>query len=547
MLRSPRHFAIGLPVVLISLLVGGCGGDGTPHNRCSGSCPNRPPVTYLPIEATPASNPDGGPTDLYVIPMAEPATTPRHVATYRWMLPIANVTTRDGTPTRRFYTTVGEKGGDHLWSLDLTEKSTLTPVQVSNLTFPIVYAPMPATNYPDSIEICDSHVVQGNLNDPDSAMLIMSLPSLDRAIVCSKPTQVLLVHPGDSATTAPTPLPLGSGAILPLYQATGALGGIVALDDAQNLNFYPDATFTHPTQLLSNVSAMVIWQEPPATPGQHFSANPYYAYLNVKLNGATSPGKVYRIDATGALSADLYDFQSPNDYTALVRDDTVYFVDAGTVDVLPSIQVISHGTTAKSLYNVDKRLAGGPYLAGLAAQQLIFTSRVDLQSPVLVRAITVGGGGGTPTTLASSDQFPEVGVVGNDVLITYVDIGNNTASYSTQIVDTSGAILRATSTGSAFLGFAPPPPLQASNMTVAPEIDVVDLNQPTSNGVALKTAGGATFTLPANAIPVLTPLTASTGFGVVATGSGPAELWMYDLTSRVATPIVVPNFTLWID
>jgi len=75
----------------------------------------------------------------------------------------------------------------------------------------------------------------------------------------------------------------------------------------------------------------------------------------------------------------------------------------------------------------------------------------------------------------------------------------------------------------------------------------VDLNQPTSNGVALKTAGGATFTLPANAVPILTPLTASTGFGVVATGTGPAELWMYDLTSRIATPIVVPNFTLWID
>ena len=547
MLREPRRFAIGLPVVLIPFLVSGCGGDGSPHNRCSGSCPNRPAVTYLPIEATPASNPDGGPTDLYVIPMAEPSTNPRHVATYGWMLGIANVTTRDGTPTRRFYTTVGEKGGDHLWSLDLTEKSPLTPVQVSNLTFPVVPAPMPAPNYPGSRELCSSQIIQGNLNDPDSAMLMMSLPNPDPRIVCfGKPGQILLVHPGDSATTAPTPLPLGSGEVLPLYQATGALGGIVALDDAQNLNFYPDATFTHPTQLLSNVSAMVIWQEPPTSPGQHFSANPYYAYLNVKLNGATSPGKVYRIDATGALSADLYDFQSPNDYTALVRDDTVYFVDSGTVNVLPSIQVISHGTTAKSLYSVNKRLIGGPYLAGLAGQQLIFTSRADLQSPVLVQALTVGGTG-TPTTLASSDQFPEVGVVANDVLITYVDIANSTVSYSTQIVDTSGAILRATSTGSAFLGFAPPPPLQATNMTVAPEIDVVDLSQPTSNGNALKTAAGATFTLPANAVPILTPITTMTGIGSVATGTGPAETWVYELPGRSVTPIVVPNFTLRIN
>jgi len=504
-------------------------------------------VTYLPIEATPTSNPDGGPTDLYVIPSNAPATTPTHVATYGWILGITTVTSHEGTPRKRFYTTVGEKGGDHLWSLDLTEKSTLTPVQVSNLTFPIVPAPLPVPNYPDSMEICSSRVIQGNLNDPDSAMLIMSLPNPDPHIVCNgKPGQILLVHPGDSATTAPTPLPLGSGEILPLYQTTGALAGSVALDDAQNLNFYPDATFTHPTQLLSNVSAMVIWQERPTSPGQSLSANPYYAYLNVKLNSATSPGKVYRIDATGALSGDLYDFQSPNDYAALVRDDTVYFVDSGTVNVLPSIQVISHGTAANSLYSLNKRLIGGPYLAGLADQQLIFTSRADLQSPVLVQGLPVAGGG-TPTTLVSSDQFPEVGVVANDVLITYADISNNTVSYSTQIVDTSGAILRTTSTGSAFIGFAPPPPLQASNMTVAPEIDVVDLNQPTSNGVALKTAAGATFTLPANALPILTPITATTGIGRVATGTGPAETWVYDLTDRSATPVVVPNFTLQIN
>src|SRR5438105_7318540 len=171
MLRSPRRFAIGLSVMLIPLLVSGCGGgDGAPIGTCSGSCPARTLVTYLPIEATPASHPDGGPTDLYVIAPSEPATAPRHVATYGWMLGIANVTTHDGTPTKRFYTTVGENGGDHLWSLDLTEKSALTPVQVSNLTFPIVPAPMPAPNHPDSMELCSSQVIQGNLNDPDSAM-----------------------------------------------------------------------------------------------------------------------------------------------------------------------------------------------------------------------------------------------------------------------------------------------------------------------------------------------------------------------------------------
>jgi len=459
------------------------------------------------------------------------------------MMGITNVTTRDGTPTRRFYTTVNEKGGDHLWTLDLTEKSTLAPVQVSNLSFPLVPEPLPAANYPGVIELCSSRVILGNLDNPDTAMLIMSLPSPDPQVVCGKPGQVLLVYPTDGATTAPIQLPIGSAQVLPLYQATRALAGIVALDSAQNLNFYPDATFSHPTQLLSNVSAMSIWQEPPPSPGQDVSANPTYAYLVVKQNGATSAGKVYRIDATGTISADLYDFQSPNDGFPIVTDDTVYFVDPGTVNVPPGIQVISHGMPAKSLYSFNQQLVEVPYLRGLAGQQLVFQTRVDLRSPMLVQALTIGGAG-APTTLASSSQFPDVGVAGNNVLITYADIGNHAVSYSTQIVDTSGAILRTTTAGSAFLSFAPPPVLQSSNMTTAPEIDVVNLSQPTSNGAALTTAAGSTFTLPANAVPILTPITAEMGIGVVATGTGPAETWVYDLTTRIATPILVPNFTL---
>jgi len=502
-------------------------------------------LNYLPVEATPSSDPNGGPTDLYVIPNNALATTPTHVATYGWIEAVATLTTFGGTPTKRFYTTVGETGGDHLWSLDLTEKSTLAPVQVSNLTFPRVPQSLPIPNGPGSVGFCTGEVIQGNLNDPDSAMLVMDLPDPDPVVVCGKPSRVLLVHPSDSATTAPTQLTLGSAEVLPLYQPTGALGGIVAVDNAQNLNYYPDATFTHPTQLLSNVSALEVWQEPPS-PGLHISANPFYAYLVVKTNGATSAGKVYRIDATGALSADLYDFQSPNDGVPVVTDDTVYFADAGTVNVLPSIHVISHGTPAKTLYSYHKQLISVPFLSGIAGQQLIFESRVDFQTPILVQALTIDGAS-APTTLATSDQFPDVGVSGNNVLITHADVTTHPVSYSTQVVDISGATLRTTSAGSAFVSVTSAAVLQSSNIPTSPEIDVVDLNQPTSNGAALKTPAGATFTLPANAVPILTPLTALMGIGVVATGTGPDETWVYDLPSRTATQIVVPNFTVRIN
>jgi hypothetical protein len=541
MLRSLRRLATGLAVMLTPPLLSGCGGGGdTPVVGCG--CPVRAPLNYLPVEATPSSDPDGGPTDLYVVPVNALTTAPTHVATYGWMLGVTTVTTRDGIPTKRFYTTSGENGGDHLWSLDLTEKSTLTPVQVSNVTFPKVPQFLPITG-PGSVGFCTGQIIQGNLNDVDSATLIISLPNPDPLVACGEPGQILLIHPGDSATTAPTRVALGSNTLLPLYQATGALAGIVALDDAQNLNFYPDATFTHPNQLLSNVSAMEIWQETPS-PGQHVSANPFYAYLVLKMNGATSPGKVHRIDATGVLSADLYDFQSPNDGVPVVTNDTVYFGDAGTVNVPPSIQVISHGMPAKTLYSYNRELISVPFLSGIAGQQLIFESRVDFQSPILVQALTIDGTG-APTTIASSEQFPDVAVSGNDVLITYADVTTHPVSYSTQIVDTSGAILRTISAGSAFLSVIPV--LQTSNITTSPEIDVVDLSQPTANGSALKTPAGATFTLPANAFPILTPLTAQMGVGVVGTGTGPAGSWVYDLQTRTATQIVVPNFTVRID
>src|SRR3954471_3461974 len=112
MLRSLRRLAIKPFVMWIPLLVSGCGGgDGAPIGTCPGNCPAGHSRTYLPVEATPSSNPNGGPTDLYVIRSDAPGTTPTHVATYRWMLGIADVTNFGGTATRHFYTTYGEKGG----------------------------------------------------------------------------------------------------------------------------------------------------------------------------------------------------------------------------------------------------------------------------------------------------------------------------------------------------------------------------------------------------------------------------------------------------
>jgi hypothetical protein len=543
MLRLFRCVAIGMPIAMSQLLLSGCGGG------CSDCSINTPPpaapTEYLAIEATPDSAPDAGPTDLYVIPSKSPGTAPIHVASYSWLLGLATLRRGDGTPVKHFYTTYNEKDGDHLWSLDLTGKGALTPVQVSNLSFPLVPNPLPLPGYSGAVEVCSTQFIRGNLNDPDSVTLLMSLP--DPTKVCSATTQIALVHPGDSATTAPTTVTLGSNQVLPLYQATGALAGIVALDDAQHLNFYPDATFTHPTQLLSDVTSMsAIWQEPPALPGLDFSAAPTYAYLVVKSATSVGAGGVYRVDSTGAISGDLYDFQNPNAASTslpLVKDDIVYFCDSGSA-APPRIDVISHGSAAETLYTTKQPFLG-PSLAGPAGQQLILQLKTDSQSPALIQTLPIGAPG-VPTTIDSQGDVPEVLVSGNDLLVTYSAIGNATVNYSTQILDSSGAVLRAAAAGSAFLSAAPAV-LQATNIPTGVEIDALDLRQPASNGVPLKTAAGATFTLPANADPILIPYTSTMGIGRVATGTGPAETWVYDLSTGVATPVVVPNYQLFIE
>jgi hypothetical protein len=197
-----------------------------------------------------------------------------------------------------------------------------------------------------------------------------------------------------------------------------------------------------------------------------------------------------------------------------------YLCDSGSAGP-PRIAVISHGSAAETLYTFTKQPFIGPSLAGPAGQQLILQLKTDSQSPALIQTLPIGAAG-VPTTIDSQGDFPDVLVSGNDLLVTYAAIGNAPLSFRTQILDSSGAVLRATAAGSSFLSAAPAV-LQATNIPAGVEIDVLDLRQPAANGVPLKTATGATFTLPANAIPILIPYTSTMGIGRVSTGSAPLK------------------------
>src|SRR5262249_38740931 len=134
----------------------------------------------------------------------------------------------------------------------------------------------------------------------------------------------LLIHGGDGSTTAPVELPELRGPILPLYRPDGALAGIVAIDAADNLNFYPDETFANPRLLVPNIGFFMPGQEAKVSPIAPVSTNPTYAFLAAQ-QGIAGSSSIYRVDYTGAISTNLYDADFSNGI--VVASDTLYFTD----------------------------------------------------------------------------------------------------------------------------------------------------------------------------------------------------------------------------
>lgn len=196
-----------------------------------------------------------------------------------------------GAPSAVVYATQGASGGDHLWALDLSGGSSLTPRQVSNLT----------GSYARSEVACSYSQAFKNLTDPASAFFILGF-STDQYGNCGGGSSYnylyLLVHLSDSAGTAPTPLASFPGNVLALYAPTGALGGFLAVDGtAHQLVFYADETFTNPRVLLGNVYSGLSYLQgaPPASPLlTSLSSAPGFAFF--LSYGADSTYTLYRVD-----------------------------------------------------------------------------------------------------------------------------------------------------------------------------------------------------------------------------------------------------------
>lgn len=511
-------------------------GSGTANDNVSNvsvTCTADPATAYLPLIAFPATGATGGATGLVVISTKAPGDTPIQVVNERTEY-MASLRQSNGSPYAAFYTTFHTDGSNHLWSLSLTGNSTLVPAQVSNLTLP--YYTFTVGGALGEHFFCSLTPIAKNLNDPGSAFLILGLPTDPTTACLAEPTTLkwLLVHPTDSASTNPVTPPIASQ-VLPLYDANGTLAGLVAMDTGHHLNFYADETFANPIQLLANVGYFS-WQTTDST----------FAYLNVLPVGSDmfnpTGGSVYKIDSSGALSSDLYDYPGIASNLTIADQDHAYFLSgpsAGGQQAEAVIQ-ISQGV-AQTLYTFTTSPTTSPIILGYAGQHLIFLEPAGTGQNLESLAV---GSPGTPATIGTYSSYPSVTLLGGDLLVT-TPYYLSSEQASTELLDASGTALRPTLLGSAFISSTSPAlmvnNIPGPNSLAGGEIDVLDLSQPASNGTPLKLASGATYTVPSggDTDAALHQVTATVGIG--SDGLQPVE---YDLSTGVITPISLANTRL---
>lgn len=523
------------------------------------TCTADPATVFIPLRAEATSNPTDATNALFVVSSKVPTAAPIQVATGSInMLGVARSYTVDnsgtpsgGTPNTLVYVTVNSTGENHVWSLSLTANSSLAPKQLTTLNIPysttgtLGGVPIPSP-------YCTSSFITKNLADASSAFVILGLPPANGNCTAANSLVWYLIHVSDAADAQPIQLQhlssynLQGGAnrasdiatMLPLYSANGKMSGIVAVDDQGNLNLYPDETFTNPTLLLANVTTFGVTQAPPVMAGTPMSAQPGYAYLSVLRNSTGS--SIYRVDSSGAFSADLFDYTDPiaflgND--AEVDSGNLYFTNMAAGSLQSVLKIASGGGAAQVLYASPATAANPGRFLGVSGSHLVFQSTQFNSNTSAIIGSTLStlpvNMAATPTQIATYTQGSTVFLAGGDLFVSL--------STSTRILDVTGAEIQPDLPASGFLS-AGAPVLQVKNVTGAylggGEVYSLDLSQPaTPVATRLTAVTGDAFTLPATMNTTgLYPFTATVGYGLNAGGA-----LVYDLGKHVIAPVTIPN------
>ena len=419
-------------------------------------CTVDPATSFLPL-AGPTFLPGGA--ELHVVTSKSIARPPILVANnfksaLGFSLPVSRTSSgyqSAGKPTALLYAGAGA-GSNHLYALDLTGASPLASRQVTTLT-------LAANEMP---QYCEAWQGFTDVDDPDSAFWLLGLPT-DPSGTCQQPYQFVRVRLADSATSAPADVNVSAGTKHLLYRPDGTFAGMLNVDTSTfKLVLYHGDSFTTPTPLLDDCVNFMVLQPAPLSLGfTPLTANPTYAFLAVfMLDGST---KLYRVNYTGAISADLYDVKIELNGGAAFDDNYLYFIDrTGTSTTQQEIfRVRLDGTTpAQSLYTYPVPDGdSGLSIVGVSGSKLVieralFIDPMGGQRSSNIQTLSTSGPG-TPDIVATFDDWLYSVILFKDRLfltVTHQLAGPTIRfSYETHIVAPDGTVVQPLLAGSSFI------------------------------------------------------------------------------------------------
>lgn len=523
-------------------LTSGSGTATAPITSVSVSCSANMAASFLPLSATPQTS-AGGATGLFVMPTDMSIQAPQRVTQepmrglgFALAFSSAAGVWSAGLPNAFVYFDT-DLPGNHLWVLDLTATSTLVPRQLTNFTG----------------DSCSRFVAMKDLLDASSLFVILGTPG-GSVGDCSSPGHVL-IRLTDASTTTPTTVGMPPGTVVPLYSPDGTLAGLVGVDAKQNLDFYPDETFSNPTTLLSGVASVGRIAGSTMSEFTDVATDPTYALIDV-INQSTGTSSLYRVDYQGHLSAKLYDWRG--DMNGALEDSTnLYVVDrfsnAVTIenDLLQIPLASDHA--AQLIYSeVNNVTAANDFaVVGLAGDQILLEHALFIDPVTSLRSSDVftvpATGAITPHVIASYDQWINCFYSPGAIAVLRMIVPSNTfpsTQYATELITPQGVELQPLLTQSSWMTLGGNPLIQVRGISDSGGLGggAMVLVDPTSPGSSqpFTTPDGEPFVFPTSDFGYAFVVSSALAVGEVDQASSQDAL-LFDLSHQVVQHLSMPS------
>lgn len=259
--------------------------------------------------------PADGSYGLFVVPSNAMNTAPVTVTNIPVsVLTVTEQETLDGTgnvrgltPYGLIYATTAHSSTNHLYALSLDATKPPAPLQLSSAAFS---------------ELCGTYDFLATRNQASSEVLLYTVAGGNGT--CGAPTDsTFVVHYGDPSSSAPTPSALNALAVenfnlFEVRNGDGTLAGLGSVDGSGNLSFSSDLSYSRPSVLLSQVSAV----QPQYDAG---------GFSFITVTPPSGPSVLYRVDSSGKLSGPLYQYRgNPSFEFGVANGAFLYFTDSST-------------------------------------------------------------------------------------------------------------------------------------------------------------------------------------------------------------------------